>query len=307
MIQINFFKIESQVQKLIFPTQEDEIKSILRLQRLKKKEMQASFLTLLTACLMHQTLPVSLKLFHTLFNALAKDQKWTEKEDGRFGIVHLPSYPVFVKWYNRLGPWLEKIVQEKLKDRRIASINKGSCLMMVDSTLLNINSGKGYTKSLNHQASLGYSSCGTGYGFKLHMLADALGHPLAVELSTAKMHDLEGLKLMHQQPVQPFGIVLADRGYISKAYYFELMQKNTILAARPKDNMENANNEFWFEYSIKTWPQKYKKLYKNRQKIEHEFAYLKHRLHLNIQGARALGHVLTKVFSALLVRLLQIE
>ena len=209
MIQINFFKIQSQVQKLIFSATDDEIKSILKLKRLKKKEMQASFLSLLTACLMHQTLPVSLKLFHTLFNALAKDQKWTEKEDGRYEVVHLPSYPTFVKWYNRLGPWLERIAQKKLNDRRRTSMNKGSCLMMVDSTLLQINSGKGYTKSLKRQASLGHSSCGTGYGFKLHMLADALGHPLAVELSTAKMHDLEGLKLMHYQPVQPWGVVLA--------------------------------------------------------------------------------------------------
>ena len=79
MIQINFFKIQSQVQKLLFSTPDDEIKSILNLKRLKKKEMQASFETLLTACLLHQTIPVSLKLFHAIFNALAKEQKWTPK------------------------------------------------------------------------------------------------------------------------------------------------------------------------------------------------------------------------------------
>lgn len=301
--QINFKKTQSQVQKLIFSYTKENIKHVLKLQKLKGQEMKSSFVTLLSACLIHQTLPLPLKLFRQVFNALAREGKWKE-EDGK--AVRLPSYSIFVRWYHRLGPWVEKIAQDELLKRRKKAMNQGPCLMMVDSTLLPINSGKGWSKSLKYQASAGYSSCGKAYGFKLHMLGDERGHPLAVHLDTASIHDLEGLKSIHQQQAIPRGILLADRGYISKAYYFELMQKNTILAVRPKENMEEGNDKFWFEYSIKTWPQKYKNIYRKRQNIEHEFSYLKHRLNMNVQGVKTFHHVLTKVFSALLVRLLHL-
>ena len=84
-------------------------------------------------------------------------------------------------------------------------------------------------------ASRGKSSTGWFYGFKLHFVINQLGEIINFKLTSGNIHDVtilepltEGLK----------GILLADRGYISKAKAKFLASKGLKILTTPRKNMK---------------------------------------------------------------------
>lgn len=84
-------------------------------------------------------------------------------------------------------------------------------------------------------ASRGKSSTGWFYGFKLHLVINQLGEIINFKLTSGNIHDVtilepltEGLK----------GILLADRGYISKAKAKFLASKGLKILTTPRKNMK---------------------------------------------------------------------
>ena len=117
----------------------------------------------------------------------------------------------------------------------------GSCtgISFLDSTDLTVCHTKRISqhKVFAHVATRGKTSTGWFFGFKLHLLFNDQGELLEVALTPGNVDDR---KPVPQMVKRLFGKIFADRGYLSKALFKELLETFGIqLITKLKKNMPN--------------------------------------------------------------------
>ena len=85
-------------------------------------------------------------------------------------------------------------------------------------------------------AERGKSSTGWFYGFKLHIIINHLGEIIKIKLTSGNVHDIKVLDEITQELK---GILLGDKGYLSKAKVKELASRGLKLLTPSRQNMKN--------------------------------------------------------------------
>lgn len=116
---------------------------------------------------------------------------------------------------------------------------RGQCtgISFVDSTTLQVCHNRRIQrhKVFAGLAARGKSSMGWFYGFKLHLVVNEHGEILAFQLTPGNVDDRQPVPLLFQDL---FGKVFADKGYISKDLFEQLMPKVQLITGLRK-NMKN--------------------------------------------------------------------
>jgi len=117
-------------------------------------------------------------------------------------------------------------------------MTKCSGISFVDSTPLRVCRTK---RTFNHKvfkniASLGKSTMGWFFGFKLHLVVDDQGNLLSFTLTPGNTNDRAPLGKLSKNL---FGKLFADKGYISSKWFMKLLSKGLKLITGIKTNMKN--------------------------------------------------------------------
>lgn len=172
----------------------------------------------------------------------------------------LPSYNRFVERIKEVA-WLASLY---LQYKQVQFSGNG----YIDSTPLKVSNKKrtGSHKVFKFVATLGKSSMGWFYGFKLHVVCDFMGNIVKCRITHGATNDLKAGKEMMKDLV---GKIFGDKGYIGKKEFLELLKKGLILVTGIKKNMKNKLLEMWDKI-----------LLKKRSLIESVFNIMKNTLHL---------------------------
>jgi len=172
----------------------------------------------------------------------------------------LPSYNRFVERIREVA-WLAALY---LQYRQVKFNGAG----YIDSTPLRVSHNKRTNshKVFKFVAKLGRSSMGWFYGFKLHIVCDFMGNIVKCRITHGAANDLKvGAEMMKDL----VGKIFADKGYIGKKEFTQLLEKGLILITGIKKNMKNRLLEMWDKI-----------LLKKRSLIESIFNIMKNTLHL---------------------------
>lgn len=109
--------------------------------------------------------------------------------------------------------------------------------ILIDSTAINITKFyyKNQYKVLKKYVSLGHTTIGKFYGFKLHLVTDLNGNLINFELTLGKTHDLTLFKeqflsiIQLNNLVQEENKILADKGYRNKNLHNELKNNGIFI------------------------------------------------------------------------------
>lgn len=85
-------------------------------------------------------------------------------------------------------------------------------------------------------AARGKTTMGWFYGFKLHLVVNECGEILAFHLTPGNVDDRKPVPILLQDI---FGKVFADKGYLSKKLFDQLIQENVQLITGIRKNMKN--------------------------------------------------------------------
>ena len=145
----------------------------------------------------------------------------------------LVSYNCFVELMSQAALPLTMFVQTK---------NSDSCtgITFVDSTTLDVCDSHRIQqhKVFKGIAQRGKSSTGWFYGFKLHLTINERGDILNFCLTPGNVDD-RNPHVMEQVTRNIFGKLFADKGYISKKLFQNLLEKNIELITKQKKNAKN--------------------------------------------------------------------
>lgn len=138
----------------------------------------------------------------------------------------------------------------------------------IDSTPLRVchNKRTNSHKVFKLEARLGKSSMGWFYGFKLHIICDFMGNIIKCRITQGAANDLKVGKEMMKGLT---GKIYADKGYIGKKEFAELLDKGLILVTGIRKTMKNRLLEIWDKI-----------LLKKRSLIESVYNIMKNVLHL---------------------------
>ncbi|MCA2773577.1 MAG: IS982 family transposase [Microcystis sp. M122S2] len=174
-----------------------------------------------------------------------------------------PKLPLYNRFVERIKEvwWLAALY---LQYRQV----KFSGMGYIDSTPLKVSHNKRTNshKVFKFVATLGKSSMGWFYGFKLHIICDLTGNIIKCNITHGAANDLKTGKEMMKDLN---GKIFADKGYIGKKEFLELLNKGLILVTGIKKKMKNRLLEMWD-----------KVLLKKRSLIESIFNVMKNSLHL---------------------------
>ena len=117
---------------------------------------------------------------------------------------------------------------------------RGYCtgISFVDSTPLKVCHNKRIerNKVFAGTAARGKTTMGWFYGFKLHLVVNEYGEILSFQLTPGNVDDRKPTPFLFEDL---FGKVFADKGYISKKLFAELLQENIQLITGIRKNMDN--------------------------------------------------------------------
>lgn len=119
---------------------------------------------------------------------------------------------------------------------------KGECtgISFIDSTVLRVCHNKRIkrNKTFKDIATVGKSTMGWFYGFKLHLVINDKGEILSFYLSKANVDDRNAKAITHLT-TQLFGKLFGDKGYISKALTDMLFGNGIQLITAVRRNMKS--------------------------------------------------------------------
>ncbi len=117
---------------------------------------------------------------------------------------------------------------------------RGQCtgISFVDSTPIKVchNRRINRNKVFAGIAARGKTTMGWFYGFKLHLLVNERGEILTFQLTPGNLDDRKPVSFLAKDL---FGKVFADKGYISKKLFEELLEQNIQLITGIRRNMKN--------------------------------------------------------------------
>ena len=117
---------------------------------------------------------------------------------------------------------------------------KGKCtgISFVDATSLAVchNRRIARHKVFAGLASRGKTSMGWFFGFKLHLVVNDLGEILGFHLTPGNVDDRKPVPTLSKTL---FGKLFADKGYISKDLFFQLLEQGVTLITSVRKNMKN--------------------------------------------------------------------
>lgn len=125
------------------------------------------------------------------------------------------------------------------------NFNKGvkTGTQFVDSTpIIVCNNKRIYSnKVFKNIATIGKSTIGWFFGFKLHIVINEMGELLSFRLTRANVDDRKPLKILTKNL---YGKIFGDKGYISSNLFAELLSKGLKLVTGLKNNMKNKLMDF---------------------------------------------------------------
>lgn len=178
-------------------------------------------------------------------------------------------YSRFMHWKKRLSGVIKEILQEYIKTN-----NKNDDILIIDSSAIDLKTKTHERKTLSREASVGYSSTGKFFGFKVHIMINKLGKILKYKFTPGNENDITVVKKEGFFNNIQAKYILADSGYIDYKLKSNLKKQNIIYIAKPRINQEMQLLEF----------EKYKRIYKKRLIVESVFNLLK--THFNLSSTR---------------------
>ena len=129
------------------------------------------------------------------------------------------------------------------------SKTKTGCYFM-DSTAIKVcNTKRAYAhKVFKSIATKGKTTTGWFYGMKLHLIVNDLGEVMNFSLTTGKANDRWPVENLCKNLI---GKVFADKGYLSKELFENLMEKGIKLITQIRKNMKNAFMPLWDKLIIR--------------------------------------------------------
>ena len=201
----------------------------------------------------------------------------------------IPNYPNFNRLMNQSLPWAIFLTQWLMQYQRKEAPGD---LHFIDSTSLKVCGNK---RIFDHKVCAGFarrgkSSMGYFFGFKLHMVCDALGRLVSLMITPGHSDDrkfvlklLKGLK----------GLVVADAGYLSKELMTKLFEQGILFLTGVRKNMKRLMTQAQHQ------------LLKLRQRAEGVFSVLKYRLNIEAPIARSLNGYISRCIFPCLTYILQ--
>ena len=178
-----------------------------------------------------------------------------------------PLFPSLVS-YSRFMFWMKE-VEKIIGDLLEKHLSPWAGFGMIDASKIPVtNPYRHRPKVHSKTASYGNTAFGRFYGFKIHLLINNDGKIVKWLLTTGSVDDRTPIKDGFLDNIT--GLILADSGYVSREIHFQLMDANLDLAARPRKNQ--------IEFNQQEWIKRYGHIYKCRQRIESAFNVLKNRL-----------------------------
>lgn len=144
----------------------------------------------------------------------------------------LPSYNRFIELQQRCLGHFHALLMV------LCAMAKQTGLSYVDSTCMPVchNKRTSRHKVFKGLATLGKSSMGYFFGFKLHLVINEKGELLNVALTSGNVDDRKPVRAMTKNLV---GLLFGDKGYIDQKLFNDLIQRNLKLVTGIKANMKN--------------------------------------------------------------------
>jgi hypothetical protein len=144
-------------------------------------------------------------------------------------------------YYNRFVELQEKALVPMVLFLQLCSIGKCSGISCVDSTPIRTCHIK---RELSHKtfkgiATKGKSTVGWFYGFKLHTVINDRGEIIYFIITQASVDDRNPLKSKSFHD-KVFGKIFADRGYVSRDLFEQLVINGIHLITKMRKNMKNS-------------------------------------------------------------------
>jgi len=146
------------------------------------------------------------------------------------------EFPQLVS-YNRFVEFIPRVLVPMcayLQSRK--AVSEG--IAFVDSTVIVVCKPKRINqhKVFKGLAKLGKSSMGWFYGFKLHLICNHKGELVSCKITAGNIDDRKPLPTMASGLT---GKLFADKGYISRDLFIELLENNLQLVTGIRKNMKN--------------------------------------------------------------------
>ena len=198
---------------------------------------------------------------------------------------NIPSYQQFNQGLK------DNFIYLMLIDNLICKINsqKDKKLFIIDSIPLIIcSNGHRYKlKTGKGLAGAGKNLNGWYYGFKLHLIINFNMEIVSMKITSGNTKDTTALDARMVKNI--VGLLVGDKGYISKSKTEELLKLGVRLVTKSRKNMKPLPAEMLHIIALK-----------NRIKIESVFSKLKHRFNMITKYARSLEGYFSQLFAAIL-------
>lgn len=188
-----------------------------------------------------------------------------------------PSYERFVKLAERVIPLLLSFLK--------STLSKDKYCYFIDATRIPVceNVRANSHKTLKKGSAFGKSSTGFFYGCKLHAIINRSGELCSVSLTKVNVGDRKPVEEMTQDLK---GLIVGDKGYLSKELFNRLFSRGLRLVADIKKGMKTGLRTIQESFALR-----------KRSVIESVFDILKNRLNLVHSRHRSpvnfLGHILS--------------
>lgn len=168
-------------------------------------------------------------------------------------------------------------------------LRRNSKVAYIDSTSLNVCHPKRITRNkvFKGLATIGKTTKGWFFGFKLHIIIDDKGNLMSAKLTKGNVDDRS---VVPQMTADMHGFLFADKGYISRELFLRLLARGLKLITGIKYNMKNI---------LMTFEEKI--LLRKRSLVETVFDYLKNKLMLEHSRHRSFVNMLVHIVSTLIV------
>lgn len=168
-------------------------------------------------------------------------------------------------------------------------LRRDSKVAYIDSTSLNVCHPKRITRNkvFKGLATIGKTTKGWFFGFKLHIIIDDKGNLMSAKVTKGNVDDRS---VVPQMTADMHGFLFADKGYISRELFLRLLARGLKLITGIKHNMKNI---------LMTFEEKI--LLRKRSLVETVFDYLKNKLMLEHSRHRSFVNMLVHIVSTLIV------